>query len=785
MTSVWDVLDIPQGSDRDTIRHAYARKLRVTQPEDDPEGFKRLREAYEAALAEHDFVLRWADAEEQEEGDDPAHEPASRWPESLGPELPAPDPLERESPEPDPRAPSVGAGEAEAAALFAAREAELTALRAAMQGLEAGLRGPWRPDDAALEARLNALLASPAMGEIQVRADVEQWLADLLAATIPYSDAVLLQSIRAFGWDRGDAYLRGTSWSISAVLERLDEWRIIEGLNDRSHTYHAAWQSLTRPPGPWWSWRIAAFRPNVVTGVETLLDDHGDVSPGLHHSFNAESVKRWKTFLARPRLTLGMVAMMPIVFLATLWLGHAVAGWNVVNDAWLIGGTAAIGFATPFVILFPLSRLRLHWREKEPHSRWLREGWFAGYVAIALVAMVLPRPSWPALAVLPALLVAAWAYVAVPRAPPGPLGLGAGTGIVAMAGFFSLSVLDQLAPAEAFAIGTMAALLVYVRIAAWPAARLIIEGLIWRSREWIILGSVVAGLAIAVRIWWLRLSWQPTVIFYPVALAAIALAPLVGAPHRLQGPQRWIATMLLMLSFLWALGASLPEADRSAPASGRSLVEADMARMEAEVPGFSLIRQGNPALFDAIRNVMRDYRNGTLTRDQANAAIADLVNATLRQRLPDTQTGLLVEWLGIRLERLKALRAAASAQCASSSAPLDDDEVPERIRQRAREQIYEIASSPPASPDEIKAGRPIADAVIARRTAAALQIPLKTLSENLDGKHGDIAACSARIAFTQALLDIDKDEDIAATLRSQLRSVRDAKPVPESARTGD
>ena len=47
----FSVLEIEKTKDKDAIRSAYRRLLVKTNPEDDPEGFKRLREAYEAANA--------------------------------------------------------------------------------------------------------------------------------------------------------------------------------------------------------------------------------------------------------------------------------------------------------------------------------------------------------------------------------------------------------------------------------------------------------------------------------------------------------------------------------------------------------------------------------------------------------------------------------------------------------------------------------------------------------------------------------------------------------------
>ncbi|WP_431703414.1 J domain-containing protein [Pseudomonas sp. BR20] len=47
----WNVLGLAPDADSRTIKRQYAALLKKTRPDDDPEGFQRLREAYEAALA--------------------------------------------------------------------------------------------------------------------------------------------------------------------------------------------------------------------------------------------------------------------------------------------------------------------------------------------------------------------------------------------------------------------------------------------------------------------------------------------------------------------------------------------------------------------------------------------------------------------------------------------------------------------------------------------------------------------------------------------------------------
>ena len=46
---VWSILGIEETKDQDSIIAAYRAKVVSVNPEDDPEGFKRLREAFEEA----------------------------------------------------------------------------------------------------------------------------------------------------------------------------------------------------------------------------------------------------------------------------------------------------------------------------------------------------------------------------------------------------------------------------------------------------------------------------------------------------------------------------------------------------------------------------------------------------------------------------------------------------------------------------------------------------------------------------------------------------------------
>ncbi len=65
--NVWSILGTKATSDEREIKRAYARRLKVTRPEDDPQGFQELRDAYEIALRMAKHAVSLDDNESDDE----------------------------------------------------------------------------------------------------------------------------------------------------------------------------------------------------------------------------------------------------------------------------------------------------------------------------------------------------------------------------------------------------------------------------------------------------------------------------------------------------------------------------------------------------------------------------------------------------------------------------------------------------------------------------------------------------------------------------------------------
>ena len=62
----WSVLHLSDDAEVRDIKRSYARLLKTFRPDEDPEGFQRLREAYERALA----IAQWRLENAEQEDDD-------------------------------------------------------------------------------------------------------------------------------------------------------------------------------------------------------------------------------------------------------------------------------------------------------------------------------------------------------------------------------------------------------------------------------------------------------------------------------------------------------------------------------------------------------------------------------------------------------------------------------------------------------------------------------------------------------------------------------------------
>ena len=169
-----EVLALGEDADERTIKRAYAQRLRVTRPDDDPAAFQRLHEAYQAALAwvqQRPVPVEAASAASAHvaSGPEPAPEPAP---------APASAPADRafaDAPPPPPQTVDVAAS----AHGILARALQLEP-------------GPLR-DWLAQQPELWSLYSKPAIGEVV--------LAQLCNHVPPLSMGISEVLVETFGWN--------------------------------------------------------------------------------------------------------------------------------------------------------------------------------------------------------------------------------------------------------------------------------------------------------------------------------------------------------------------------------------------------------------------------------------------------------------------------------------------------------------------------------------------------------------------------------------------------------
>jgi hypothetical protein len=381
--SIWQTLGIDPTRDPRQIRRAYAQRLKSSNPEDDAEGFKVLRAAYEQALA---HVGR--------AGPIASGEAASSA--SAGTATTEASQAER------PPAPPMS----DAKTRHIAACGRLAAL--------VGASPPPHPE--ALDQALEAVLSSPALDEIGIRVDTDRWLVQLIAHNQPRSDPLLDKTIARFGWNdrtigRKDADI------IRWLLQRQSDRAFLRQLEDPQSMYHWAFAALQRLPA----------RPGLVqrlrghdrtAEVATLLAEIRIRRPTIVANLDPAIVAAWDNYLSKPRLSAKELWVVAIAPVALLLLGVAPSiEWPSQGHMVLIEVPLAVVLslaAGALIRLYGVAWPRWHWTRRPPACRpiWLAVGWAPAVLGLLVVSAVLP-PIVPAVAAVAVLAAAVLLWVLI------------------------------------------------------------------------------------------------------------------------------------------------------------------------------------------------------------------------------------------------------------------------------------------------------------------------------------------------------------------------------------
>ncbi|TCS13297.1 J domain-containing protein [Caulobacter sp. BK020] len=440
-SEIWQVLGLEPVRDRDAIRRAYARRLKVTSPEDDAEGFRILREAYEQALSALDWDWAWEDDDGQQN-------------------------LEQQEGEPPPVA-GVFADAADVLTLLrggvpafeAARRPDPSALHGhdAHERLLAELEGlvadPTDDAPARLEASLAAIVASPAMEVLAVAVHTEQHIAHLIADNAPRSDPLVRPAINAFRWSRDRTGLHGGG-VIEAVLDRDADIIFRSGLLRDQGPRRPAFLALTRPLNRGPSWRDRCW-PGFEPAMRAVLAEIGR-RPSLRADVDPETLTAWEERLTRPHLSplvLWIAALIPLI---PAPLGLMTSPLTALG-LYMMGAAACLAVSSLWI--FGVLPLRRAWGETWAWRApiWARAGWAPLSLALLLLASLAPANAWATAGIgLCAAALALWAVVTSevdadpsPKAWPLPLKLLVGQSVLVVWWGFLMTVAPEATPPAA------------------------------------------------------------------------------------------------------------------------------------------------------------------------------------------------------------------------------------------------------------------------------------------------------------------------------------------------
>lgn len=294
----WKELGIDPTSDTRAIRVAYSARLKAIDPETDPQAFIALREAFDAAKIQAQWVDLPDEEEDEEDWDEEAWDENASWEPAPteyvirplahagGPEWQEPA-LADEAP-----AAELAAEEGPASPWAPIRPADADAHARALATLlyaNDPQAQPY-PSDAQTEEMLahwRAIAADPRMQEIAFFADADRWTSELIARTVPFSDPLVPLATRHFGWTREQGAITQSD-AVARVTERYRMLEFLDAVKLKQHPLNEAWRELTRPANE-------RTRRGIANGrrVRQLLRIVRDKYPDMEGCFDTTRVALW------------------------------------------------------------------------------------------------------------------------------------------------------------------------------------------------------------------------------------------------------------------------------------------------------------------------------------------------------------------------------------------------------------------------------------------------------------------------------------------------------------
>ena len=745
MSDPWGVLGIERGADRVAIRRAYARSLKGTNPEDDPRGFMRLREAYEWLL----------DHVEIDEADLVSFRMGAA----------AHAPFERHAAD-DAQAPNAADGSVAAPA----RDAEVEEIDALLDRLDRHLGDSGLDGRAASRDMIDAILRHTAMGRLDVATRAEQRIAHMIVGNLPNGDAIILQAVDAFDWtDQRRAHRH----PVAGVIERLDEWRLIQALENPGDPLHKAWRALVEPPGRlarWWMARSA--RRDQVAELLTYAEYS---APGLGYSIDPAASAWWQAELQIPRIQIAPIAWR---LFAGLVMAGLLSGLSLSAIQSQVAGAA---IAAALIGDFLLMRRVLIQREWRPRPFPRIAAGIGAFLVLPPLLLVIP-PSW-GVAVGAGLAAVAIVWVnrllcdqATGVSPERRIITA--VGLVVLGGMFV--VVDRPVPLVQFLIVAAVAWLLQASLPVLrPVAAAVIDR-VTRGWAWPLL-LVYAALM-------LLLGWiGPDVGMVPLARLAIAALAALAAVGIAVFAERAIPPFLLALTvsaslgtIVLGMGAMLDDSIGDGASAGEAIVSV------RQLTGDSRLEQPQVEAVDALREMK--LRNPALYRQVAlqlasidppgtpQQAIAVAINRDIDRAaaasLPQSSNRLIARHVAFKAAMLDMWRRRDVAACAANRLVLDE-KVGDTLHDAARRVQLSVAAHGAADAIEREdAPLPLDDEYQATRAqfereAEAMRVPPGSQT-------ADLKRCNKLLADVNTLASLSDAQigTIVRTARAQTTAAR-------------